>query len=697
MDQLSADNTVVSEDSLVDENTMPAGNPLLAPPRNPLGIPEFSNLSADHFQDAVDNALDQHLAEIRQIKDSAETASFANTVLALDCSGQLLTHVLRTFQTLTASNTSDALQALESQFATRLAEHDALIFSDEALFARVDLVMGESDALDEDESLLLAALHRRFVKNGVALPAEQRERVAAIDSELASLKTQFRQNLLRETNGYQLVLSKDDDLVGLPSPVKQAAAEEARARGYSDAHAFTISRSSFAAFMKFSERRDLRKSLFLAYTNAGNNDNEADNKTIVKRIVALRSERAQLLGYQTHADFALEDRMAGTVGAVRELLDQLWPAARRRLEQERQQLTELANNEGLADSIEPWDWMFYAEKLRKQAFNFDDDQVKPYFELSRVRDGAFHVAGKLWGIRFQPVEDAPRYHPDVEVFEVIDADGSHLGVFIADYFMRASKRGGAWMSVLRPQRVSEQGTVRPIVLNNCNFAKGAPTLLALDEVRTLFHEFGHAMHGLLSDVRFEGQSCSAVKWDFVELPSQLFEHWAREPEVMRHYARHFETDEPIPEALIEGIRASSTFNQGFATSEYLTACYLDLAWHELTEPTDLSVAEFENQAMQKLGLDDASKLRYRSTYFQHIFAGDAYAAGYYVYIWASVLDNDAYELFRDRGVFDEDTAQRLREVIYSKGGSAAPMDLYRQFRGSDPDIAPLLRNRGLEV
>ncbi|MCH7741491.1 MAG: M3 family metallopeptidase, partial [Proteobacteria bacterium] len=489
----------------------------------------------------------------------------------------------------------------------------------------------------------------------------------------------------------------------LSDSVLQAALGEGKQRGKPGKYVFTISRSSITPFLQFAQERDLREKIYKAYTRCGNNDNEYNNHRILKTIAALRARRSRFLGFESHAHYMLDARMAKTPEKVVDLLDQVWSSARKKVAVEAEDLQSRIQEEGGNFKLAPWDWRYYTEKVRAERYDLDEEQVKPYFKLENVRDGAFSVATKLYGITFEEVSDIPRYHPDVVGYEVKDADGSLIGLFLVDYFMRPSKRGGAWMNEFRGQSNLDE-SIRPIVVNCCNFPKADPCLLGLDEVRTLFHEFGHGLHGLLSQVRYRSQSGTSVKQDFVELPSQIMEHWAIEPEVMKSYARHIDTGEIIPDELIAKLLQAQTFNQGFATTEYLAASYLDMAWHTLVSDEDqdedqnkeLDVESFEAKALQQIELIDAVDPRYKSSYFQHIFSGDSYSAGYYSYLWAEVLDADGFEAFKEKGIFDADTARSFRENVLERGGTIDPMELYKKFRGREPEVAPLLKNRGLD-
>ena len=654
------------------------------------GLPEFAAITPEHFREAIDQGFVEHEAEIAAIVGDSAGPDFVNTVEALERSGALLHRVMSVFSNLVSSDTTEALQSLDLEVAPRAALHDSHIYTNAALFARLRTVREAAVGLAEDQRQLLDNTYRHFLRAGAELNQQGRQRMEEINGDLARLTTQFSQNVLADSNAYQLLLD-DSQLAGLPDFVREAASVEAKSRG-KEGFLFTLSRSSITPFLQYSKHRDLREDIYRAYTSCG--ESKVDNPTIIRQIIALRAERAELLGYQSHADYMLEDRMAKTPERALELLEQVWAPCRNKVESEARDLQAMIDAEGGDFELAPWDWFYYTEKLRQQRYQLDDNEVMPYFPLEQVRDGAFEVARKLYGISFHPRDDVPRYHPDVEIFEAREADGSRIGLFLFDFYMRPSKRSGAWMSTFREQSDLD-GHVEPVIINNCNFPHSNPCLLGMDEVRTLFHEFGHGLHGLLSQVRYRSLSGTHVKQDFVELPSQIMEHWAIEPEVLRDYAKHVETGETIPDSLIERLRAAATFNSGFATTEYLAACFLDMAWHSAEGEKVEDVAAFEAQVADRIGNTTVVDPRYRSPYFQHIFSSDYYSAGYYVYIWAEVLDADGFEAFKENGLFDQATARAFRSNILQRGGSAEPMDLYRAFRGRDPEVEPLLRNRGL--
>lgn len=668
--------------------------PLFSEWHTPHGLPPFEEIKPDHFEEAFIAGFKQNNAEINAIVTCPEKPTFVNTIEELERSGKLLRRVEAVFFNLAIAHTNDQIQALELKIAPLLALHEAKIYQNSKLFERITQVKQTAIGLDTDQVQLIEGLYQDFVRAGAGLDSENRHLVQKIDTKLATLMTAFGQNVLKESNSFELVVDAPSVLAALPEWVRDAALAEGHERGLNGQHVFTLARSSITPFLQFANDRDLREAVYRAYTGCANRDNAQDNKVILSEIALLRAQRAQKLGFADHADFMLSDRMAGSSASVRGLLDQIWKPARQRAVEEAKALQKVIQEEGGNFSLAPWDWAYYTEKVRQQRFDLDESACKPYFALDRVREGAFAVAAKLFGIRFILVEDAPVYHPDVNCYRVEEADGTLIGLFMTDYLARASKHSGAWMSDFRSQSHLDE-LVTPIVINCCNFAKSDPCLLSMDEVRTLFHEFGHGLHGLLSKVRYPSQSGTNVRQDFVELPSQIMEHWATEPEVMLQYARHVDSGEAIPMSLVEKLIASEKFNQGFATSEYLAASYLDLAWHEIGEDIP-DVHALETAVAKDIGLNEAIDPRYLSTYFKHIFEGEEYSAGYYAYIWAEVLDADGFEIFRANGIFDTATAGAFRQHILEAGGTAEPSVLYRRFAGHDPLVEPLLRQRGLD-
>jgi peptidyl-dipeptidase Dcp len=676
-------------------------NPLLEEWDSPFGLPPFERIQPAHFAPAFAMALAAHRAEINAIAHNAAAPDFDNTVAALDRSGCLLTRISLLFENLASSETSPALQAVEREMAQPLAAHANAIHLDAALFARIDRVhaMRERCGLNPEQTRLVERIHLDFVRAGATLADDKRERYAAVTEELATLTTAFAQNVLADEAAYQLVLDGEADLAGLPAFVRDAAKASAVERGLPDKHVITLSRSLIAPFLTFSSRRDLRERAFRAWTARGEGtlDPARGNLSLITAIMTLRLEQAQLLGYRCYADYALADTMAQGTGAVRALLDQVWTPARSRMGLERARLQAIAEREDPGTVVEAWDWRYYAEKVRQAEFALDDAALKPYFSLERMVEAAFDCASRLFGLRFVPRPDIGAYHPDVKVYEVHSRDGLKA-VFLHDNFARPSKRSGAWMSSLRVQSRNgdDGGNVVPIVLNNNNFARGNPTLLSFDDVRTLFHEFGHGLHGMLSDVTHERLSGTAVLQDFVELPSQIYEHWAEEREVLKAHARHVDTGEPIPDALIDKLMAASTFNQGMETVEYTACALVDLALHELTDMSALDAGAFEAAELQRIGMPADVVMRHRLPHFLHLFSGPDYASGYYVYLWAEVLDADAYDAFSEAGSpFDAATARRLHDCIYAVGNTREPGEAFVAFRGRPPRVEPMLRQRGL--
>lgn len=674
-------------------------NPFFEEWETPFEVPPFDQIKEKHYLPAFEEGMKQQKLEIKAIVNNPDPPSFENTVAALDRSGSLLTKVKNVFNNLTSAHTNAELQKIEAEIKPLLAKHNDDINLNEDLFLRVKAVYGQKDILDltPEQSMLLEKTYKEFVRGGANLSEEKKTRFREINEELSVLSVKFDKNVLDETNAFELVLEEEEDLAGLPQSVITAASEAAKERGYEGKWVITLHKPSFIPFLQYSEKRNLREKVFKAFASLCNNDNEFDNKKIVSRIAVLRTERAQLLGYKTHAAFVLEENMAKNAEQVYSFLEKIWKPALAKAKEEARELQAMIEREGNDFKLQPWDWRFYAEKVKKAKYDIDDNTLRPYFKLENVRQGVFEVANKLWGITFHELEDMPKYHQDVEVVEVRDADGSHIGILYVDYFPRASKQGGAWMNAYRKQSRRNGRNIRPVIVNVGNFTKptaDTPSLISFDHALTLFHEFGHALHGLLSDCTYEKLSGTDVPRDFVELPSQIMENWASAPEVIKSYARHYETDEPIPDELLEKIKKSSHFNQGFATVEYLASSFLDMDWHTLTESKEMDCTEFERTSMEKTGLIPEIIPRWRSTYFGHIFAG-GYASGYYSYIWAEVLDSDAFEAFKETSLFDKETAQSFRQNILERGGTEDPMTLYLRFRGAEPKIEPLLKKRGL--
>ncbi len=685
---------------------MTAGNhnPLLQPWDTPYGLPPFAQVKVEHFVPAFEVALKAHRAEIDTIAANPLPADFDNTVAALDRCGRLYQRIEGLFYNLTASETSPALQAAERELAPRLAAHNNVIYTHKGLFDRIAGLYDRRErlGLQAEQRRVLERFHIDFVRAGARLrPAEQR-RHGQIMERLAELTTRFGQNVLADENAFGLVLRSEADLAGLPGFVRTAAAQAAAERGIDGLGLVTLARSHIVPFLTFSDRRDLREQAWRAWTERGAHAGEHDNRALASDILALRHEQAGLHGHASYADYALTDTMAGTQAAVDALLQQVWVPAKARVEQERVALQAVALARGEALELQAWDWRYYAEKVRQVRYDLDEAQVKPYFPLPRMVDAVFDCAQRLFGVRFVEQPQVSVYHPDVKVYEVRGAGDALIGVFLHDNFARATKRSGAWMSSYRLQsrNCGEGGLdATPVVVNNNNFAKaapGQPTLLSFDDARTLFHEFGHGLHGLLSNVTYERLSGTSVLRDFVELPSQLFEHWLSEPEVLKRHARHHATDEPIPDALVARLHEARRFNQGFETVRYTASALVDMAAHARTSGDGLDVVAFERAELERLGLPAAVGINHRLTHFQHLFSGSSYAAGYYVYLWAEVLDADGFDAFHEAGgPFDPTVALRLKNYIYASGNSLEPSEAYRAFRGRAPTVEPMLRKKGL--
>ncbi len=676
-------------------------NPLLEDWDTPFGVPPFDRIDSANFLPAIRVRMAGQAAEIGRITSNREPASFDNTIVALERANENLSRITRVFYALNSAHSDDTIRATARTLAAELAAHRDEIALNRALFERVDALHMRRDSLglDAEQRRLLEETHKGFLRSGIALNNDDQARLREINARIATLSQDFGQNLLAETNRYQLEVTDRADLGNLPPALVAAAAEEASRRGCGSAcWVFTLQRPSIEPFLQYSPNRRLRREIFLAYANRGNNGDAHDNKAIASEIAALRAERAALMGYESHAHFVLSNNMAETPQRVYELLDKVWEPALAVARRERDALQAMMRDDDIDAPLQPWDWQFYAEKVRKARYDIDDDALAPYFELGAVRDGAFTVAGRLFGLDFERRDDLPKWHPDQEVYVVTEADGRHLAVLYMDFFIRDSKRAGAWMNSLRLQSTYD-GIVTPIVTNNFNFQPptgAAPSLLRFNEAQTLFHEFGHALHGMLSDVAYPSLAGTSVARDFVEFPSQVFENWVNEPEVLRLFARHYQTGETIPDETIERIVEASRFNQGFGTVEYLAAAYLDLRWHSLSSPERLATDRFEAEAVRDMRLLNEIIPRYRSTYFAHVFSG-GYSAGYYGYLWAEVLDADAFEAFRDAGLFDRATAQRFRDTVFSRGNTQPGMKLFEAFRGRPPRIDALLERRGLDV
>ncbi len=669
-------------------------NPLLADWTGPFEAPPFAEITAAHVPEALQKGMDDHWAEIEAIAANPAPPDFANTIEALERCGALFGRVASVFFNLVASLGTPELEEVERDFAPKLAQHGSRVALHEGLFARIAAVHAQRDSLDlaPDARRLLERRYEGFVRAGAKLEGAARARMAAIAERMAVLHTEFGQNVVHDEKEWQLVLA-EGELDGLPDFLREAARQAATERGV-EGYAITLARSSIEPFLTFSARRDLRRVAYEAWIARGEHDGPHDNRKLIPELLALRREQAALLGYASYVDYRLADTMAASEANVHRLTDEVWAAATRRAARERDRLTRLARAEGMNDKIAPWDWRFYAERVRQAEFAIDEAELKPYFVLENIQQAAFDTAHRLFGLDFLPRPDLQVYHPDVRAWEVRDAAGGHVGLFLADNTARPGKRSGAWMSSYRDQEALDR-PIAPIIVNNNNFAAGTPTLLSYDDAETLFHEFGHALHGLLSRVRYPSQSGTSVLRDFVEFPSQIYEHWLAVPDTLRRYARHHETNEPLPEALLQRLLAARNFNQGFATVEYVASAKLDMALHTHPDPASLDVAAFERATLAAMGMPEEIGARHRPPHFQHLFAGAGYAAGYYAYLWAEVLDADGFGLFEAAGdAFDAATAARLRRILEA-GDTRDPMELYIAFRGEAPRTEALLRHRGL--
>ena len=680
---------------------MTATNPLLVKWNTPFELPPFDTITAEHYREAFDVALNENEAEMVAIAENGDAATFANTIEAMELSGESLSKVAGTFFNLSGANTNPDLQAIEREMAPRLAEHSSKIMLNAGLFARVKTLFEQQEklSLTPEQSRVLERTHSSFVRAGANLEGEARSEMAEITKRLATLGTSFSQNMLADESAYELVLEKKEDLDGLPDFLVAAAASAANERGHEGKHVITLSRSLIEPFLQFSSRRDLREIAFKAWSSRGENNNENDNRAIIAETLTLREKRANLLGFDTFADFKLDDQMAKTPDAVRDLLLQVWEPAKARAKREADKLKALASSEGANHDIKPWDWRYYSEKVRSAEHDLDEAEIKPYLQLENIIQAAFDTAGRLFGLSFKERTDVPVYHDDVRAFEVMHRDGKHVAMFLADYFARSSKRSGAWMSGYRSQQKLKDD-IRPIIVNVMNFAKAPKceaALLTFDDARTLFHEFGHALHGMLSNVTYPSISGTSVARDFVELPSQLFEHWLGESDILSKYAVHYKTGEAMPGELIERIKGAETFNQGFATVEYVSSALVDLELHTMPAANAQDVGQIEKDILAKIDMPDEIIMRHRTPHFAHVFSGDGYSAGYYSYMWSEVMDTDAFQAFEETGdAFDGATAKRLLENIYSTGGSKDPAELYVAFRGKMPEIDALLEGRGLK-
>lgn len=674
-------------------------NPLLKDFDTRFQVPPFADIDTAHYLPAFKQAIQKHNDEIQTIAEQPAEPDFENTIAALDYSGMLLDKVSSVFFNMTSAHTNDQLQQIAREVSPMLSKHRDNIRLNRDLFARVKAVYDQRDELDltTEQETLLDKTYENFVRGGANLPEEKRARFREINERMSVLTLNFGEHVLNETNEFKMFIDDEADLAGLPKSVRDAAAESAADAGKEGQWLFTIHKPSLIPFLQYSDKRGLREKMYKAYINQGDNGDENDNKELINEIVNLRIERAHLLGYDNHAEYVLEKNMAKKPENVYAQLEKIWKHALPAAKEEARRLQEMINESGENFDLKPWDWWYYAEKLKKAKYDLDESETRPYFQLENVRKGAFDVAGKLFGLEFTPLEKMPVYHEDVQVYEVTENGGEHVGVLYMDFHPRESKRGGAWMTSFQSQYKKDGKDNRPVIQVVTNFTKptdDTPSLLSWDEATTLFHEFGHALHGLLSDCTYPAIAGTNVPRDFVELPSQIMENWAGEPKVMKQYAMHYETGDPIPDALIEKIKNAGNFNQGFETLEYLAAAFLDMDYHILEEKQELDVNAFEDKSMERIGMIPEIESRYRSTYFRHVFSG-GYSAGYYSYNWAAVLDADAFNAFKENGLFDSETARAFRENILEKGGAGDPMENYKAFRGQEPKVDPLLERKGM--
>lgn len=676
-------------------------NPLLAKWTTPFEVPPFDLIQNGHFGDGFERAMVTNRAEIDAIANNGAAATFENTICALEMAGDDLSKVAGTFFNLSGSNTNDEMQKIEREVAPKLSRHSSATVMNAKLFGRIKDLFERIDALElrDEEFRVLIKYYESFVRSGAALTGADRERMAEISARLSELGTQFSQNVLTDEKEFQLVLEKEADLAGLPDFLVSAAKSAADERGVSGKHVITLSRSLIEPFLQFSSRRDLREIAFKAWAARGEKGGDSDNRAIITETLKLRDERAKLLGFDGFAHFKLHNQMAKTPDAVRELLENVWTPAKARAAEETVALSGLAQSLGDNAEIAPWDWRYYSEKVRIRDHALNEAEIKPYFQLENMIEASFAAASKLFGVTFQEIKDLALYHPDVRAWEVKDAAGQHVGIFLGDYFARPSKRSGAWMSAFRSQE-KLKSDIRPIIVNVMNFAKapaGEPALLTFDDAHTLFHEFGHALHGLLSDVTYPLVSGTSVARDFVELPSQLFEHWLTTPEILSTYAVHAHTGEALPKDLMGRLLAASTFNQGFSTVEYVSSALVDLEMHLNAEEASADPLAFEAKTLENMGMPAEIIMRHRTPHFMHVFSGDGYSAGYYSYLWSEVMDADAFVAFEETGdAFNPELAMKLKKHIYSAGNSADPAELYTAFRGRMPSIDALLKKRGLQ-
>ena len=672
-------------------------NPFFTEYTTPFQTPPLDKIKLEHYLPAFEEGIKIKRAELDVIINNQDKPTFENTIAAIEKSGKLLTKVSRVFFNISGSNGDDETQKIAETITPELSKLSNDIYLNEKLFQRIKSINDEKDKLNltSEQLKVLDNYYTDFVRNGIGLDEEKKSRLKKINEELSMLGLKFGDNLRKETNAIGLIIYNKDDLVGLPDAVVQGASELAKQNGLEGKWAFNLQRPSFTPFLQYSEKRELREKLYKAYLTRGNNNNEFDNKEIIKKIIALRNEKVNLLGYKTYADFKLEKNMAKTPETVNKFLADLWEPALKQSKEEVAEMQKIIDAEGENFKLAGWDWWYYAEKVKKEKYSLDEEMLRPYFKMENVRQGAFDVASKLYGIQFVKRDDISVYQPDVEVYEVKESDGTHIGILYTDYYPRSGKRAGAWMSNFRSQSNMDGEFITPHIVNVGNFSKpteGKPALLSFDEVETLFHEFGHGLNGLFTNTNYPGSRRAPV--DFTELPSQIMENWASHPEVLKMYAKHYQTGETIPDELIEKIINSRHFNKGFETVEYLAASILDMDWHTVTDVTNVDVQKFEAESLSKIGLIPEIASRYQSTNFNHIFGGDGYSAGYYGYMWSGVLDSDAFGAFLENGLFDKATAESFRRNILEKSGSDDPMNLYIKFRGREPKPDALIEKLG---
>ncbi|MEN6510416.1 MAG: M3 family metallopeptidase [Chloroherpetonaceae bacterium] len=678
--------------------TQAENNPLLSPFNNQYNVPPFEKFRSGDFFPAIQEAITINKKEIQSIIDNKNAPTFENTIESLEYSGELLNQIATIFFNLNSANTNQEIQDAAKDIAPLLSKHNDEILQNPKLFERVKAIYNTRTKLNlnTEQSRLLDKTYKAFIKSGANLDEQKKARLSAINERLSLLELKFADNVLAETNNFKLVLDKKEDLAGLPQQFIDGAAETAKEMNLPGKWVVTLHNPSLMPFLQYSSRRDLREKIWKAYSNRGNNDNEYDNKETIKEIVNLRMERAQLLGYKNHAEYRLDDAMAKTPENVFNLLDHIWSPALKVAKQEADEYREMIKNEGGNFKLEPWDWRYYAEKVRKAKYDIDEEETKPYFKLENVREGIFTLANKLYGITFKEIKNIPKYNSDILAYEVIDSNKTFLGILYMDFYPRPNKQQGAWMTNYVEEYIKNGKKIHPVVSLVFNFTKptaSSPALLTYDEAETMFHEFGHSLHGLFANTKYRSLEGTNVPRDFVEMPSQIMENWVVEPEMLALFAKHYKTGKVIPQSLVDKIQKSNKYGQGFGTVEYLAASYLDMDFHILTEPLKENPMTFENEEMTKLGLIPEIISRYRSTYYNHIFT-TGYDAGYYSYIWAEVLDKDAFEKFKEDGIFNRSTAIGFRHIL-ERGNSEDPMKMYIEFRGKEPSIQPLLKKRGL--